>query len=60
MLPTTSKSGALVNTVRHGLLLLRDIPKMEEVRNELIQIRHRARIDNDAFVDEWEDFACSA
>ena len=51
-----SKSGALVNTVRHGLLLLQDIPKMEGVRNELIQIRHRARIDNDAFVDEWEDF----
>ena len=51
-----SKSGALVNTVRHGLLLLQDIPQMEAVRNELIQIRHRARIDNDAFVDEWEDF----
>ena len=57
MLPTTRAS--LVRwSIRcaTALLLLQDIPKMEEVRNELIQIRHRARIDNDAFVDEWEDF----
>ena len=51
-----SKSGALVNTIRHGILLLQDVPRMEKVRKEIIQIRHKARIDNDAFVDEWEDF----
>ncbi len=48
-----SKSDNNVNTIRHGLLLLRMKQQREEIRKQLIQLKTNAHIDNDVFVDSY-------
>lgn len=46
-----SKSNEAVNTVRHGLILLREQHLRDEIRKQIIQLKTTAHIDNDRFVD---------
>ena len=48
-----SKSDDSVNTVRHGLILLKMRPHRETIRNQVIQLKTMAHIDNDVFVDGY-------
>lgn len=48
-----SKSNPDVNTVRHGLILLRSKRERAEIRKAVIQLKTSAHIDNDAFVDKY-------
>lgn len=48
-----SKSDTAVNTVRHGLLLLREQALRDEIRKRVIQLKTAAHIDNDRFVDDY-------
>ena len=48
-----SKSHEAVNTVRHGLLLLREEHMRKDIRKRLIQLKTTAHIDNDRFVDNY-------
>lgn len=48
-----SKSDANVNTIRHGLLLLRQKSHRDEIRRQVIQLKTTSHIDNDAFVDSY-------
>lgn len=50
---SVSKSNVSVNTVRHGILLLRDKKQREEIRKQVIQLKTSAHIDNDTFVDSY-------
>lgn len=50
-----SKSNADVSTVRHGLLLLRGKKQREEIRRQVIQLKTTSHIDNDAFVDSYNE-----
>lgn len=47
-----SKSNEAVNTVRHGLVMLRERKLREEIRKRIIQLKTSAHIDNDRFVDD--------
>ena len=51
-----SKSNEGVNTIRHGILLLKMKKQREEVRKMVIQIKTSAHIDNDTFVNDYNDF----
>lgn len=48
-----SKSNPSVNTVRHGLLLLQMKQQREELRQQFIQLKTRAHVDNDIFTDGY-------
>lgn len=48
-----SKSDESVNTVRHGLLLLKMKQQREDIRKQVIQLKTNAHIDNDTFVDAY-------
>lgn len=48
-----SKSDECVNTIRHGLLLLRMREQREAIRKQVIQLKTSAHIDNDTFVDGY-------
>lgn len=48
-----SKSSTSVNTIRHGLLLLRDKEQRNEIRKQVIQLKTSAHVDNDTFVDAY-------
>lgn len=48
-----SKSSTSVNTIRHGLLLLRDKEQRNEIRKQVIQLKTAAHVDNDTFVDAY-------
>ena len=50
-----SKSDVDVNTIRHGLLLLRDKKHRDEIRKQVIQLKTASHIDNDLFVDSYND-----
>ncbi len=48
-----SKSDESVNTVRHGLILLKMRHHRETIRKQVIQLKTTAHIDNDVFVDDY-------
>lgn len=48
-----SKSNEAVNTIRHGLFLLRERQSREEIRKRLIQLKTSTHLDNDRFVDKY-------
>lgn len=48
-----SKSNEAVNTVRHGLLLMKMKPERDAIRKNIIQLKTNAHIDNDVFVDSY-------
>lgn len=48
-----SKSDESVNTVRHGLILLKMRSQRESIRKQVIQLKTMAHIDNDVFVDGY-------
>ena len=50
---SVSKSNQSVNTVRHGLQLLRMKSERDEIRKKVIQLKTNAHIDNDVFVDHY-------
>lgn len=48
-----SKSDESVNTVRHGLILLKMRPQREAIRKQVIQLKTNSHIDNDIFVNDY-------
>ena len=48
-----SKSDEAVNTIRHGLILLKMRKERDEIRKHVIQLKTSAHIDNDTFVDGY-------
>lgn len=48
-----SKSNDIVNTIRHGILLLKMKSEREAIRKQIIQLKTSAHIDNDVFVDSY-------
>lgn len=50
-----SKSDECVNTIRHGLLLLKMKQQREAVRKQVIQLKTNAHIDNDTFVESYNN-----
>ncbi len=50
-----SKSDESVNTVRHGLILLKMRQQRESIRKQVIQLKTAAHIDNDVFVDGYNE-----
>ena len=48
-----SKSDESVNTIRHGLLLLKMKQQRDSIRKQVIQLKTSAHIDNDTFVDGY-------
>lgn len=48
-----SKSNHNVNTVRHGLLLLKMKQQRDAIRKQVIQLKTSAHIDNDTFTDGY-------
>ena len=50
-----SKSDECVNTIRHGLLLLKMKQQREAVRKQAIQLKTSAHIDNDTFVESYNN-----
>lgn len=48
-----SKSNIYVNTVRHGINLLRMREQRNSVRKQVIQLKTNSHIDNDGFVEEY-------
>jgi DNA (cytosine-5)-methyltransferase 1 len=48
-----SKSNDAVNTIRHGLILLKEKHLREEIRKKVIQLKTTAHIDNDRFVEKY-------
>ncbi len=48
-----SKSDESVNTIRHGLLLLKMKQQRDAIRKQVIQLKTNAHIDNDTFVDGY-------
>lgn len=47
---SVSKSDERVNTIRHGILLLKMKKERDEIRKQVIQLKTAAHIDNDVFV----------
>lgn len=52
---SVSKSDESVNTIRHGLLLLKMGKERSEIRKQVIQLKTSAHIDNDLFVDDYKN-----
>lgn len=50
---SVSKSDGSVNTIRHGLILLKMRKERENIRKQLIHLKTIAHIDNDSFVDDY-------
>ena len=50
-----SKSDESVNTIRHGLLLLKMKQQRDAIRKQVIQLKTSAHIDNDTFVTGYND-----
>lgn len=50
---SVSKSDESVNTVRHGLLLLKMKQQRDSIRRQVIQLKTSTHIDNDTFVDGY-------
>ena len=50
---SVSKSDESVNTIRHGLLLLKIKQQRESIRQQILQLKTSAHIDNDTFVDSY-------
>ena len=50
---SVSKSNVSVNTIRHGLLLLKDKKHRDDIRKQVIQLKTSSHIDNDTFVDSY-------
>lgn len=50
---SVSKSDENVNTIRHGLLLLKMKQQRDGIRKQVIQLKTSAHIDNDTFVDGY-------
>lgn len=50
---TVSKSDNAVNTIRHGLLLLKMKTERNEIRKAVIQLKTASYIDKDSFVDSY-------
>jgi DNA (cytosine-5)-methyltransferase 1 len=50
-----SKSDESVNTIRHGLLLLGMKSERDEIRKQLIHLKTVAHVDNDTYVDSYND-----
>jgi len=48
-----SKSDESVNTIRHGLLLLKMKHQRDSIRKQVIQLKTSAHIDNDTFMDGY-------
>ena len=48
-----SKSNESVNTIRHGLLLLKMKHQRDSIRKQVIQLKTSAHIDNDTFMDGY-------
>ncbi len=48
-----SKSNDAVNTIRHGLILLKEKQLREEISKRVIQLKTIAHIDNDRFVNKY-------
>ena len=48
-----SKSDESVNTIRHGLLLLKMKQQRDAIREQVIQLKTNAHIDNDTFMDGY-------
>ncbi len=48
-----SKSNDAVNTIRHGIILLKEKQLRKEIRKRVIQLKTAAHIDNDRFVDQY-------
>lgn len=48
-----SKSDTFVNTIRHGLILLKMKKQRDEIKKQVIQLKTSAHIDNDVFVDSY-------
>lgn len=50
---SVSKSDESVNTIRHGLLLLKMKQQRDSIRKQVIQLKTSAHIDNDTFMDDY-------
>ena len=50
---SVSKSNESVNTIRHGLLLLKMKQQRDAIRKQVIQLKTNAHIDNDTFMDGY-------
>ena len=50
---SVSKSDESVNTIRHGLLLLKMKQQRDSIRKQVIQLKSSAHIDNDTFMDGY-------
>lgn len=50
---SVSKSDESVNTIRHGIILLKMKEQRDEIRKQVIQLKTSAHIDNDTFVDSY-------
>lgn len=50
---SVSKSDESVNTIRHGLLLLKMKQQRDSIRKQVIQLKTSAYIDNDTFMDGY-------
>ena len=48
-----SKSDESVNTIRHGLLLLKMKQQRDTIRKHVIQLKTNAHVDNDTFMDGY-------
>lgn len=51
-----SKSNVDINTIRHGLRLLKESPLREAVKKQVIGLKTKADVDNDNFVDPINNF----
>lgn len=52
---SVSKSDESVNTIRHGLLLLKMKQQRDSIRKQVIQLKTSTHIDNDIFVDSFNN-----
>ena len=50
---SVSRSDESVNTIRHGLLLLKMKQQRDSIRKQIIQLKTSAHIDNDTFMDGY-------
>ena len=51
-----SKSDVNINTIRHGLNLLKRISILNGIKQSLVNEKTQSDIDNDGFVDQFNEF----
>lgn len=51
-----SKSNSYVNSVRHGLALMRQNKMREQIKTRTIQLKTKTDLDNDIYIDRMNDF----